>query len=162
ICIRWMYGLAATKPPKVVNSSPPRRGSHSSAPSSRDARATGAKPLAKKPARKHLTAEQSAKHSFRTYPGPKMRIYAAQYADQRGTSSPWRLHFDRRQVDVLETLDYWHAPDYRYIKGRGYDGGLFILRFDQPAEWGANDVHEPAAFGGCIVRNYNRASQSFL
>ena len=32
--------------------------------------------------------------------------------------------------------DQWHGPDYRYIKIRGHDGGLYILRFDEPhAEW---------------------------
>jgi hypothetical protein len=38
---------------------------------------------------------------------------------------------------VLEALDQWYGPDYRYIKVRGYDdGSLYILRFDEPhAEW---------------------------
>ena len=49
---------------------------------------------------------------------------------------PWRLHFGGHQVDVLEELDQWYGPDYRYIKVRGHDGGLYILRFDEPhAEW---------------------------
>jgi hypothetical protein len=49
---------------------------------------------------------------------------------------PRRLHFGGHQVDVLETLDQWHGPDYRYIKARATDGGLYILRFDEPqAEW---------------------------
>jgi hypothetical protein len=49
---------------------------------------------------------------------------------------PRRLHFGGHQVDVLETLDQWYGPDYRYIKARGTDGGLYILRFDEPqAEW---------------------------
>jgi len=44
--------------------------------------------------------------------------------------------FGGHQVDVLETLDQWYGPDYRYIKVRGTDGGLYILRFDEPqAEW---------------------------
>jgi len=38
---------------------------------------------------------------------------------------------------VLEAPDQWYGPDYRYIKVRGHDGGLYILRFDEPhAEWG--------------------------
>jgi hypothetical protein len=45
---------------------------------------------------------------------------------------PRRLHFGGHQVDVLETLDQWHGPDYRYIKARATDGGLYILRFDEP------------------------------
>ena len=31
---------------------------------------------------------------------------------------PRRLHFGGHQVDVLETLDQWYGPDYRYIKAR--------------------------------------------
>ncbi len=48
-----------------------------------------------------------------------------------------RLHFGGHQVDVLlETLDQWYGPGYRYIKARGTDGGLYILRFDEAqAEW---------------------------
>jgi hypothetical protein len=49
---------------------------------------------------------------------------------------PRRFHFGRQQVDVLETLDQWYGPDYRYIKARGTDGGLYILRFDESQdEW---------------------------
>ena len=49
---------------------------------------------------------------------------------------PRRLHFGGPQVDVLETLDRWYGPDCRYIKARGTDGGLYILRFDEAqAEW---------------------------
>ena len=49
---------------------------------------------------------------------------------------PRRLHFGGPQVDVLETLDQWYGRDYRYIKARGTDGGLYILRFDEAqAEW---------------------------
>jgi hypothetical protein len=51
----------------------------------------------------------------------------------RRISMPRRLHFG---VDVLETLDQWYGRDYRYIKARGTDGGLYILRFDEAqAEW---------------------------
>jgi hypothetical protein len=49
---------------------------------------------------------------------------------------PRKLNFGGHQVDVLETLDQWYGPDYRYIKVRGTDGGLYILRFDEPqTEW---------------------------
>ena len=34
------------------------------------------------------------------------------------------------------TLDQWYGPGYQYIKARGTDGGLYILRFDEAqAEW---------------------------
>jgi hypothetical protein len=69
------------------------------------------------------------------YPGTKMRIHVEQHADHRGMPTPWRLHFGRHQVDVFEALDEWYGADYRYIKVRGHDGGLYILRFDEPSEW---------------------------
>ena len=49
---------------------------------------------------------------------------------------PRRLHFHGRQVDALETLDQWYGLGYRYIKARATDGGLYILRLEEPqAEW---------------------------
>jgi hypothetical protein len=71
------------------------------------------------------------------YPGTKsMRMQVGQQAGHRGMHMPWRLHFGGYWVDVLETLDQWYGTDYRYIKVRGNDGGLYILRFDEPrAEW---------------------------
>ncbi|MGH8526557.1 MAG: hypothetical protein ACREXY_20810, partial [Gammaproteobacteria bacterium] len=59
-----------------------------------------------------------------------------QHAGHRGMPMPRTLPFAGHQVDVLETLDQWYGPDYRYIKARGTDGGLYILRLDEPqAEW---------------------------
>jgi hypothetical protein len=70
------------------------------------------------------------------YPGTKMRIHVEQHADHRGMPMPSRLHFGGHQVDVLEELDQWYGPDYRYIKVRGHDGGVYILCFDElHAEW---------------------------
>lgn len=69
-------------------------------------------------------------------PGTKMRIHVEQHADHRGMPMPLKLHLDEHQVDVLEALDQWYGPDYCYIKVRDCDGGLYILRFDEPhAEW---------------------------
>jgi len=68
--------------------------------------------------------------------GSRMRIYVEQPADHLEMPMPLKLHLGEHQVDVLETLDQWYGPDYRYIKVRGYDGNLYILRFDEPhAEW---------------------------
>ena len=67
---------------------------------------------------------------------PKVRIHVEQHADHRGMPMPLKFHLDEHQVDVLEALDQWYGPDYRYIKVRDCDGGLYILRFDEPhAEW---------------------------
>jgi len=72
----------------------------------------------------------------RTSSDQKHRMQVGQQAGHRGMHMPGRLHFGEYQVDVLETLDQWYGTDYRYIKVRGNDGGLYILRFDEPrAEW---------------------------
>jgi hypothetical protein len=65
-----------------------------------------------------------------------MRIHVEHQAGHRGTLMPRRLRFGARWVDVVETLDQWFGPDYRYVKVLGDDGGLYIVRFDELcAEW---------------------------
>jgi hypothetical protein len=44
------------------------------------------------------------------------RIHVEQHADHRGMPMPLKLYFGGHQVDVLEALDQWYGPDYRYIK----------------------------------------------
>jgi hypothetical protein len=65
-----------------------------------------------------------------------MRVRVEFYADDHGIAIPRRVHFDGRKVDVLETVDRWHGPDYCYIKVKGHDGTVYILRLDETqAEW---------------------------
>src|SRR5262249_21494463 len=81
--------------------------------------------------------ERSPCQEFECTREPKMRIHVEQHADHRGMPMAWRLHFGGDQADVLEALDQWYGPDYRYIKVRGHDGGVYILCFDElHAEWG--------------------------
>jgi hypothetical protein len=47
-----------------------------------------------------------------------------------------RIHFDGRQIEILETIDQWYGSDYRYVKVRSHDGSLYILRLNEPHdEW---------------------------
>ena len=49
---------------------------------------------------------------------------------------PRRFRLDGREVEVVDNIDQWHGPDYRYFKVRGDDGNLYILRLDEfRAEW---------------------------
>lgn len=50
------------------------------------------------------------------------------YAGYRGEETPRRFFLGRRAIEVSEVLDRWLAPDHRYFKVRGDDGGLYILR----------------------------------
>jgi hypothetical protein len=55
------------------------------------------------------------------------------YAGHRGEETPRRFDLAGRRVEVLEVVDRWYGPDHRYFKVRGYDGGVYILRHDEPA-----------------------------
>ena len=55
------------------------------------------------------------------------------YAGYRGEQSPRRFVLGKRTVEVSEELDRWLAPDYRYFKVLGDDGGVYILRHDSAA-----------------------------
>jgi hypothetical protein len=50
------------------------------------------------------------------------------YAGYRGEETPRRFYLGTRAVEVAEVVDRWIAPDHRYFKVRGSDGGVYILR----------------------------------
>jgi len=58
------------------------------------------------------------------------------HAGYRGEQTPLRFFIGERKIEVVEVLDRWLAPDHRYFKVNGNDGGLYIIRFDTPSgEW---------------------------
>jgi hypothetical protein len=53
-----------------------------------------------------------------------------------GMLMPQGFELGARRIEVVETIDQWFGPDYRYIKVRGDDGALYILRVhDVHATW---------------------------
>ena len=52
------------------------------------------------------------------------------YEGYRSEESPRRFYLNERQVEVVEILDRWLAPDYRYFKVKGDDGAVYIIRHD--------------------------------
>ncbi|MBI5895435.1 MAG: hypothetical protein HZB24_05310 [Desulfobacterales bacterium] len=52
------------------------------------------------------------------------------YSGYRGGQTPRRFWLGQRCVEVCQTVDCWLAPDHRYFKVMGDDGGLYILRHD--------------------------------
>lgn len=65
-----------------------------------------------------------------------MRVRVETISGHGGVEMPLRIHFDERCIEVVENLDQWHGPDYRYFKLRGDDDSLYILRLDESrAEW---------------------------
>jgi len=58
-----------------------------------------------------------------------MRIQIEPHADFRAV--PQRLYRGERQIDIIEIIDQWYGPGYRYVKVRGHDSSVYILRFDE-------------------------------
>ena len=50
------------------------------------------------------------------------------YAGYRGEETPRRLVLGARAIKVVTVQDRWLAPDHRYFKVIGDDGGLYIIR----------------------------------
>lgn len=56
------------------------------------------------------------------------------HAGYRGEETPRRLRLGQRRVEVVEVIDQWLAPDHRYFKLRGDDGGVYVVRHDTEAQ----------------------------
>ena len=65
-----------------------------------------------------------------------MAVRVECYAGYRGEETPRVFFLGDRRVEVAAVLDSWLAPDHRYFKVQGEDGGLYILRHDvDSGEW---------------------------
>ena len=58
-----------------------------------------------------------------------MRIQVEHHADLR--AAPRSLYRGERRIDIIEIMDQWYGPGYRYVKVRGHDGSVYILLFDE-------------------------------
>jgi hypothetical protein len=64
-----------------------------------------------------------------------MHIQVEVHADDVGMT-PRSLSWNKRRIGIVEKIDQWDGPDYRNVKVKGDDGGVYILRFDQiRIEW---------------------------
>jgi hypothetical protein len=63
-----------------------------------------------------------------------VKVRVSCYAGYRGEETPSRFWLGERTVEVLAVEDRWLAPEHRYFKVRGDDGGRYILRHD-PRAW---------------------------
>ena len=60
-----------------------------------------------------------------------MQLRVETYLVECGAEKLRRFRFDDRAVEVADIIDQWHGADYRYVKIRGSDGDLYILRHDE-------------------------------
>lgn len=59
-----------------------------------------------------------------------MRIRVEPRADDV-TAAPRSLDWGGRRIDVVEMIDQWYGADYRYVKVKGSDGAIYIIRFNE-------------------------------
>ena len=62
--------------------------------------------------------------------GYRFEIRVDCYAGYMAEETPRRLYIKERPIEVVAVLDRWLAPDHRYFKVRGDDGGLYVIRHD--------------------------------
>ena len=53
------------------------------------------------------------------------------HAGHRGEQTPRTLILGDRRIAVVEVVDAWLAPEYRYFKLRGDDGHMYLVRHDE-------------------------------
>jgi hypothetical protein len=58
-----------------------------------------------------------------------MHIQVEPHADLR--AAPRSLYRGERRIDIIEIMDQWYGPDYRYVKVIGHDSSVYILRLDE-------------------------------
>jgi hypothetical protein len=57
-------------------------------------------------------------------------------SQDRGIEIPQTFCLNVDRIEVVDVLDQWYGPDYRYCKVKGGDGALYILRLDENrSEW---------------------------
>jgi hypothetical protein len=63
----------------------------------------------------------------------RLRVRVECYAGYRDEETPRCLYLGPRCIRVEAVLDRWLAPEHRYFKLRGDDGGVYIVRYDSAA-----------------------------
>jgi hypothetical protein len=63
-----------------------------------------------------------------------LRVGVECYAGHRGEQTPRTLILGDRRIEVVEVLDAWLAPDYRYFKLRGADDDTYLVRHDERSD----------------------------
>ena len=65
-----------------------------------------------------------------------MLVQVDTYIDEGGAEKLRRFRLDSRVVEVADNIDQWFGDDYCYVKVKGSDGNVYILRHNEiRAEW---------------------------
>ena len=83
--------------------------------------------------------------TFTSRTNPDMRIQVEPHPVLR--AAPRSLYRGERRIDIIEIIDQWYGPGYRYVKVRGHDGSVYLLRLDE-----INDQCELIMFSAARVQ----------
>ena len=80
-----------------------------------------------------------------------MRVQVEAQVDNLGTS-PRSLYRGKRRIDIIEIVDQWYGPGYRYVKVKAHDNSVYILRFDEVCDRGDLIMFSAACNAGLATR----------
>jgi len=97
---------------------------------------------------------------MRQIEGQQTKIQIECYSGYRGEETPRRLRLGSRRVEVVQVLDQWLAPDHRYFKIEGDDGGTYIVRHDVvKRRWELTMFETAMAGSGSCAKDPDRNTQ---
>ncbi len=74
-----------------------------------------------------------------------MKVRVICYEGYRSDETPRAFFLGDRRVEVAEILDRWRGEDHEYVKLRGSDAAVYILRYGaERDEW---EIHLMEASG---------------
>src|SRR6516164_6581522 len=89
-----------------------------------------------------------------------MRIQIEPHADLR--AAPRSLYRGERRIDIIEIVDQWYGPGYRYVKVRAHDNSVYIFRFDEICDQWELIIFCAAPAQGCNASIMTRLVQPSL
>jgi hypothetical protein len=78
-----------------------------------------------------------------------MPIQIEPHADLK--AAPRSLYRGEHRIDIIEIMDQWYGPGYRYVKVRAYDNSVYILLFDE-----IRDQWELIMFCAALTQGWQR------
>ncbi len=77
-----------------------------------------------------------------------MKVRVICYEGYRSEETPRAFLLGDRRILVVDILDRWRGQDHEYVKLRGSDGALYILRYGAARdEWEVHLMEAPGAPG---------------
>jgi hypothetical protein len=58
-----------------------------------------------------------------------MRVQIGPHADLQAI--PRTLYWGKRRIEIIEIIDQWYGPGYRYVKVKAHNSSMYILCFDE-------------------------------